>query len=353
MVLTLDNLFNEPKILKAVIDRMVAIEQDVPVWRRYIQFEQTTDRVFKTFLGTQTGVRMGSVISQHGAKPIRERHALGKGYGEVAFLGDRYQMDNDRLDLLKSLIDRFNRTNGANLNEIINFLVDDFRQVRLAPHKRMDKVLGDLLGTAEAHVKVANNPQGIDGIDIVLPFKKAAATVSEKGKMLPFLQDLMAKNRKLGKFATMLMTRKTFMDKFALTEEFTAQFKQSFGQSEIITKGGILTDNMSNALFAAFGIPAVRIMDDYVETPDGETVQMFPDEKITFIQTDNLGKMRWHETYEASDPVPGKVYNNLEAGQWISTQRTDEGRFIEYGCEWIPELKAPNKILLLDVSKVK
>lgn len=353
MVLTLEMLFSEPKILSAVIDRTIAVEQDNIFWRRYLQFEQTTDRIFKTFLGTQTGVRMGSVISQHGAKPIRERHALGKGYGEVAFLGDRYQMDNDRLDLLKSLVDRYNATNGSNLNEIIEFLVDDFRQLRLAPHKRMDKVLGDLLCTAEAHVKVANNPQGVDGIDMKLPFVKVTATANEKGKMLPYLQNLMAKNRKLGKFNTMMMTRNTFMNKFALTEEFTSQFKQSFGSSEIITKGGILTDSMSNALFEAFGIPAIRIMDEFVENPDGTTEQVFQDDKITFIQNDNLGKMRWHETYEATDPVPNKAYSNLEGGQWISAQRTDEGRFLEYACEWIPEIKAPNKIILLDVSKVK
>lgn len=353
MTLTLETLFNEQKILQAVIDRTVAVEQDKIFWKNYLTFQQTTDRVFRTYIGTQTGVRMGSVRSRNSQKPIRERHPLAKGYGEVASIGDRYQMDNERLDLLKSMIDRFNTNGGTNLNEIVDFLVDDFRQLRLAPHKRMDKVLGDILSTGEAHVKISDNPNGVEGIDIKLPFVKETATSGEKGKMLPYLQDLMAKNRKLGKYATMLMTRKTFMEKFALSEEFTAQFKHSFGQSEIITKGGVLTDTMGSALFSALGIPNVRIIDEWTETPDGDSVQLFQDDKITFIQSDNLGKMRWHETYEASDPVPNKTYSTLEAGHWISTQRTDEGRFMEYDCEWIPEISAPNKIILLDVSKVK
>lgn len=352
MVLTLEKLFSEPAIVQAIIDRMVAVEQDQIFWKRYLQFEQTTARVFKTFFGTQTGVRMGSIISQHGAKPLRERHAMGRGYGEVAFLGDRYQIDNDRLDLLKVLIDRFNASNGATIQEIVDFLVDDYRQLRLAPHKRMDKVLGDLLGSGEAHVKMADNPMGVEALDIELPFIKVAAGSGDKGKMLPYLQNLMAKHRSQGKYATMMMSRKTFMEKFALTDEFAAQFKQSFGHSEIITKGGVMTDSMANALFEAFGIPAVRIVDEYVETPDGKTTAIFPDDKVTFIQGDSLGKMRWHEPYEVTDPVPNKTYSRLEGGQFISTERTNEGRFLEYGCEWIPEIKAPNKVISLDVSAV-
>lgn len=354
MLLTLDMLFNEPSIVKAIIDRTAAAEETPVWWKKYLKFEQTTDRMFRTYMGTQTAVRMGSVISKNGQKPIRERHSLGKGVGEVAALGDRYQMDNDRLDLLKSMLDKFNAEGGSNLNEIIDFVVDDFRQVNLAPHMRMNKVLGDLLSSGAASVKTSDNPNGVEGIDINLPFVKKNATASEKGKMLPFLQELVAKNRKLGRFSTMLMSRKTYTEKFALTEEFTSQFKQSFGSSEIVTKGGVMTVEMANNIFSAFGLPSVRIEDEFVDNPDGESVQVFADDKIAFIQSDNLGKMKWHTPYEITDKVPNKVYQETgEGGMFISTQRTDEGRFLEYGCEWIPEIANPNKILLLDVSKVK
>lgn len=148
MKLTLEILFNDPNVVRAVIDRTMATQQDEIFWRRYLDFEETKSRVFKTYLGTVTGVTAGSVIDRNSNKPLRERKSLGSGYGEVAYLGDRYQMDNDRLDMLKSLIDKFNAARPADqvtaLNNIIDYIVDDVRQVRLAPHKRMDIVVGDL-----------------------------------------------------------------------------------------------------------------------------------------------------------------------------------------------------------------
>lgn len=102
MKLTLEVLFNDPNVVKAVIDRSVATQQDEIFWKRYLDFEETKSRVFKTYLGTVTGVTAGSVIDRNSNKPLRERKSLGSGYGEVAYLGDRYQMDNDRLDMIKS-----------------------------------------------------------------------------------------------------------------------------------------------------------------------------------------------------------------------------------------------------------
>jgi hypothetical protein len=60
--------------------------------------------------------------------------------------------------------------------------------------------------------------------------------------------------------------------------------------------------------------------------------------------------MRWHTPYEVTDPIPNKVYTRSEGGMYISNVRTEEGRFLEYGCEWIPEIQAPNKITILDLD---
>ena len=128
MKLTLEVLFNDPNVVKAVIDRSVATQQDEIFWKRYLDFEETKSRVFKTYLGTVTGVTAGSVIDRNSNKPLRERKSLGSGYGEVAYLGDRYQMDNDRLDMIKSLIDKFNSARSADqasaMNAIIDYIVD-------------------------------------------------------------------------------------------------------------------------------------------------------------------------------------------------------------------------------------
>lgn len=352
MIFTINELLRDPFVLKAVLDRTVAIEQDKQLWRTFLDFEQTKSRVFRTYIGTQTGVRMGSVISKHGGKPIRQRHAMGKGYGEVATLGDKFQMDNERLDLLRDLVVRYGETNGGNIAEVADFLVQDFRELTLAPHKRMDKVVGDLLSKGEAHVKVDDNRDGVEGLDIVLPFVKTKAKASDKGKMLPFLQGVAEKNAKLGS-TVMLMSRKTFSEKFAMSDEFKMQFKQTFGTSEIITSGGAMTVDMANSIFAALGLPRAVIIGDHVEDQDGDLQQVFSDDKITFMPTLKVGKMRWHTPYEATDPIDGKTYINLEGGMFISTKRSEEGRFLEYGCEWIPEITVPHRILNIDLSAVK
>ena len=82
-------------------------------------------------------------------------------------------MDNDRLDMLQELVTKFNdaRTTDQQraLNDIINYITDDMRQVLLAPHKRMDIVDGDLRSDGKASVKVDDNPQGIEMLDMELP----------------------------------------------------------------------------------------------------------------------------------------------------------------------------------------
>ena len=145
MYLTVHTLLNDPNIVKAVIDRVIALRLDTIYWKKHLDFEETKNRVFKTYLGTVTGVTAGSVIDRNANKPLRERKSLGSGYGEVACMGDRYQMDNERLDMLQELINKFNSARTTDqqsaVNDIINYIVDDFRQVLLAPHKRMEGLL--------------------------------------------------------------------------------------------------------------------------------------------------------------------------------------------------------------------
>ena len=68
-------------------------------------------------------------------------------------MGDAYQMSIDRLSELQDLIDKFNAAKPADkkaaMEEIVNFLADDYRQITLAAHKRMDIIVGALLMLGE------------------------------------------------------------------------------------------------------------------------------------------------------------------------------------------------------------
>lgn len=356
MVLTLNTLFNDPQIIQAVIDRTVALEQDPIYWQRYLEFEQTASRTFKTYIGTSTGVTMGSVIDRNSNKPIRERKALGSGYGEVASLGDSFQIDIDRLDLLRVLIDKFNAKGGAQsavIDEIVDFLVDDIRQCSLAPHKRMDYVVGQLRSTGKAEVKVDDNPLGVEMIDIELPVQRFKPAGTEKDTIIGYLQQKVQEMRPtVGTFGALEMTRKTFNEVVTKSAEFTNNYKMLFGNAEFATAGGLLTDAMVNQLIVGLGLPPINLVEEYVTKIDGTVVNAFADGVISMLPAGSLGKMRWHQPYEITDPVPNKVYTPLNGGHFISTLRTDEGRFIEYMAEWMPDFRNPNKIAIVDLADV-
>ena len=355
MYLTIQTLLNDPEVVKAVIDRVQALRLDQIFWKKHLDFEETKSRVFKTYLGTVTGVVAGSVIDRNSNKPLRGRKSLGSGYGEVAYMGDRYQMDNDRLDMLQELINKFNQAKTpdqrAALDDIINYIVDDMRQVLLAPHKRMDIVDGDLRSDGKASVKVDDNPQGIELLEMELPGHRITPQVSDKLNFVRYLMEKTVELRtKFGMFVSMEMSRKTFINSIIGSKDFGEFYKQSFDSKEVQLSAGLMSSEMATTIFRGLGLPPIVINEDLVELSDGTFKQVFKDNRISLFTTPKQGKMRWHTPYEITDPVPGKTYTRSEGGMYISNIRTDEGRFMEYGAEWIPEFTSPNKIVIFDLD---
>ena len=355
MYLTIQTLLNDPGVVKAVIDRVQALRLDQIFWKKHLDFEETKSRVFKTYLGTVTGVVAGSVIDRNSNKPLRERKSLGSGYGEVAYMGDRYQMDNDRLDMLQELINKFNQAKTpdqrAALDDIINYIVDDMRQVLLAPHKRMDIVDGDLRSDGKASVKVDDNPQGIELLEMELPVHRITPQVADKLNFVRYLMEKTVELRtKFGMFVSMEMSRRTCINSIIGSKDFGDFYKQSFDSKEVRLSAGLMSSEMATTIFRGLGLPPIVINEDLVELSDGTFKQVFKDNRISLFTTPKQGKMRWHTPYEITDPVPGKTYTRSEGGMYISNIRTDEGRFMEYGAEWIPEFTSPNKIVIFDLD---
>ena len=165
MFLTIQTLFDDANIVSAIIRRVNQTRKDTIYWQQYLTFRRVTTRVFKDYIGSVTGVMAGSINSRFGEKPIRERRNIGSGYGEIAYLGDAYQMSIDRLSELQDLIDKFNAAKPADqkaaMEEIVNFLADDYRQITLAAHKRMDIIVGALLmlGDGKSSVRCPLKPK--------------------------------------------------------------------------------------------------------------------------------------------------------------------------------------------------
>lgn len=358
MMLTIETLFNDPNIVSAVINRVQQTRTDVIYWQQYLDFRRTTTRVFKDYIGTVTGVMAGSINSRYGEKGIRERRNIGHGYGEIAYLGDRYQISIDRLSELQDLIDKYNIAKPADqmaaLNEIVDFIYDDFRQILLAAHKRMDLIVGSLIMTGKATVKNKDDRKdtsAADLLDIDLPFKFITPDASVANSFISYLQtQLNMLKSEYGVFSKMIMTRATFVKNIVGSPELGDKFKMILGQREMLASANLVTSELASQVFTGIGLPAIEIKEDYVIDQQGINQQVYADHRITLLQQDKIGHMRFHTPYEAVDPIPGRTYSKSEGEMLISQVRDDKGRYLEYTAEWIPQISNPNRMVNFDLT---
>lgn len=365
MFLTIETLFNDPGIVSAIINRIQQTRKDTIYWQQYLTFRVTTTRVFKDYIGNVTGVMAGSINSRYGEKPIRERREIGYGYGEIAYLGDAYQMSVDRLSEIQDLIDKFNGAKTVDqrnaLDDIINYIADDYRQVMLAPHKRMDIVVGSLLMTGKSIIKNKDNaadPAAPELLDIELPLNYVTPNVNDvyvdgKSKFISYLrEELLKLAPDYGVYSKMLMTRQTF-NKYVLgSSEFGDQYKMIIGSNEMKLSTGLISSNLASQVFLGIGLPAIDIKEDYVKDQTGKNVQIYADGRITMLYQDQCGYMRHHTPYEATDGVPGRNYTGADGQMLISNYRDKNGRYMEYTAEWIPQISDPTHITNFDLSKL-
>ena len=357
MDITIDALLNgkgSDGFIKSVADRSLALEQDEILLNRYLSFRGTTTRLFKSLYGTTSAVRMGSVIDRNASKPVRGRRPMGEATLEVADLGDRFQMDNDRLEQLRGLLARANASASPGefvANEVTDFLVEDFREVSIAPYKRMEKVLFDLLYNGNASVTISDNPKGVQILDMNLPINVVKAKVSDKGHLVNFLVDVRNKYHHL-RFSRMEMSYATYMKYIGSDPGLLGKYKVSQGNVEVSITGMVPLSAV-NPMFEALGLPPVRIISNKVVDLAGKESDMCPEDKIVFLPEGELGKLRYYDPLEAVDPVAGKVYSTLKGSHLISSLRTDEGRYLEYSCSWIPEIRLPKSVISVDLTAIK
>lgn len=358
MMLTIETLFNDPNIVSAVINRVQQTRLDVIYWQQYLDFKRTTTRVFKDYIGTVTGVMAGSINSRYGEKPIRERRNIGSGYGEIAYLGDRYQISIDRLSDLQDLIDKYNVAKPADQNaalkEIVDFIYDDFRQILLAAHKRMDLIVGSLIMTGKATVKNKDDRKDTDAADLLnidLPFKFITPEVAVRDKFISYLQDQLNQLKaQYGVFTKMIMTRATFVKNIVGSPELGDKFKMILGQREIMASANLISSDLASQVFTGIGLPAIELKEDYVEDQQGINQQVYADDRITLLKQDKIGYMRFHKTYESVDPIPGRTYSKSDGDMLISQVRDDKGRYLEYTAEWIPQISSPNRMVNINLD---
>ena len=352
MLLTIDLLLSNPDIVKAILDRTMQVNYDKIRWKRYLKTHESSSPTFKMATGVVSRVVVGTMIDSYANKPLRGRKNIGSGVGEVGSFGDAFQMDNYRMDELLKLIKKFNalgtKEQNTMLNELVNFLVDDYKQVYLAPMLAIDKMLGD----ARSRGKYIVSINGADAREINLPVNMFVPTNEDKNHIVSYLSDKIEDLKDLGIYPTAIqMTRKTFRNRVVKSSEFINTYKLKFDSMDI-DPTSIITVDMVNKLLSASDIDVpIEIVDERVELPNGSVYKSFADDKICLLPGDDLGTLEYYKSSEWSDPVPGKNYSHAENGMvLISSQRTEEGRFLDYFMNAAPNLSAPKKISIVDLS---
>lgn len=350
MNITIDGLLGEPKYISAVLERSLANQRDEIIIGRYLGFDSTTSRVFNSIYGTTTAVRMGSVIDKNAGKTLRGRRSVGKATLEVIDLGDRFQMDNDRLERLQSLVNGLNK-GSVSSDVVTNFLVEDFNEVSIAPYKRMEKITFDLIYNGKASVTIEDNPQGVQVVDMDLPIYTEKAKANDKDHLIEFLVSIVNKYSYL-KFATMEMNQATFLKFFAKNPELLGKYKVTQGDTSVEITGTVPLRAV-NAMLEALSLPTIRVVDNMVTDLNGKDYSLCPDNKIVFLPAGKIGNIRHKAPYELSDRVAGKTYTVLAGEHMVTSERTNEGRFIEYECHWVPEIIVPKRIVSVDLTAIK
>lgn len=349
MQLTLETLFSEPRIINAVIDRTMQARQDTIHWKRYLTPHESMATTFATYLGTTSQVIAGSMIDPHSKKPLRQRRGIRKGAGTIGTFGDAFQIDNARLDLLLELVKKYNGSqDAAILNEIVDFLMDDWRDVLLAPMFAIDKMIGDARSRGIYQV----NLNGGEYEEINLPVMKVTPTSQDLGSFVTWYRDQLEAFADKGmSFTVAQLTAKTFHNKIVKSKEFVNTFILKRGALDI-NPASVVTVDMANELIRAAGIDVpFEIVNERVTLPGGKSYKSFADNAMCLLPQDNLGTLEFYKSDEWSDPVPNRTYTQAEGGAvLISSYRTEEGRFLEYQANMAPNLRLPHKMAIVDLS---
>lgn len=348
MEYTLGGVLSSPILIGYIIDRIKADQTDPVLWRRLLTPRVTTNNIFKSLYGTKSVTRMASVIDGLSNKPIRSRKGFGDAMLEVIPMGNKFQMDNARLEQIQQLVEMLN-AGSINEAEFVNTLTDDIRELVLAPEKRIDKILSDLIFNGEAVVNLSNNPDGVELDTFEVPITQASIT----GNLVTELVKAMQEYRHLG-IGVMEMSRTTFFERFATNTAFQSEITRELGSKTVkVTASGLLTEDEVNAYFKMIGLPQISVIDGLSFDVEGKGTDLAPKDKVVLRPAGMIGNMRYHRPYELIDKVDGKTYVERENGLFIATSRTNEGRFIECGCEWVPEITVPQQIVSLDISGIK
>lgn len=339
---TLKSVLAEGQTFQAFMDDVNQIF-DVPLWQNegFAVPRYTNERTWKGVLSTLESVPVASVIDFSGEKPIKRRPTIAEMSGDIPTMGDKLQMDKEKVRQFFEYQDRLasGQIVGLDETELLNFLYPDLKIAALAPHQRLDYMMLETISTGATTLTKTNNPNGI--ISTALDWDvdlKYVSTVWSNTAATPItdIHNVVKYWRAKGvEMAYMLMNWTTFYQMIA-----TTQFSTKFNLA--VTTGNKRTEQSAvpvigladvNAHFAAIGLPEIKIVNKpfNVEGTDGSytSATAFANSRVSFVPDLNLGEIvhTYANMQRLQDPGRDYAVNNLVSiARWVD----GDNEFTEY-----------------------
>ena len=314
---TLASLLSESKAFQFVMDNAVA-QFEAPIWSKYLTERFSLSLDWRGILAVMENSPAASVIDFSSGKPIATRPTVSKINGELASLGNKYQMSKRQIRDLLELQDNVGKM-GINVATLIDFLIPDVKRATVGPHKTIDRLLLEAMSTGVMTLTSANNPKGViwnTALDwgIEQTFTDTAIWSLANAATMKPIRNIKAKVKagiaKGRKYTIASMSSTTF-DIMVGSTEFTDSFKTQLGQFTQVSNILLAPETVS-VLFRGVGLPAIEIIDDpiQVEKADGTyaTILPFADGRVNFRVDNNVGELLYTYANEQRRPVAGKSY---------------------------------------------
>lgn len=339
------DLLNTKEDFQVFIDENMKLSTYVPLWKKEIsEVEFSANQNFSTYTAEYGKAIAASMIEKNAEKPLLNYPTAGKISGSIGRMGNRWQLDNDRLRTMYEMEGRFRDRSASYTAErrsaewlkLVKFFFDSFEMAAIAPHKRLDLLVYEGISNGTLTIELANNPLGIqyDPIDLgVKKFGTLGAVWNQQNAIngtmhgmqdLRAFQDLMqASGRSVIKFR---MTRVTF-NQLAYSFQYNDSIKLNLGKISMNPEVGLSLADV-NTILAGADIAPIQLESQIIAIDEDTDVNAFHDNRIVAVLGENVAKMIVSEPLEAIDPVPGKIYTQYE-DNWISSYRDNNGRYVE------------------------
>ena len=330
---TMVGLLEESKAFQLLIDTISeAFEQ--PIWSKYLTDKFTLNLDWRAIQGVMENSPAASIIDFSSGKPIATRPTASKLSGELATMGNKYQMSKRELRELLELQDNIGKF-GISSTDLVNFLFPDLKRATTGPHKTIDRLFLEAISNGEMTLTNVTNPKGVvwnSALDWgIAKHKTQGAVWTDPATATPLADIRKVVEEWIDKgveFKIMKMSRKTFNLMVATTE-----FKNSFslelgsGNKKITAlKNQFLSVEAVNALMESIDLPMIEIINYSIaiEKKDGSrtSVRPFADNRVSFSVDNNYGDML--RTYCNEERKPNKAKSYAKSQNVLISKYADQ-----------------------------